>query len=110
MTREPLPNRRYSESFEIRHLGINYAVQVGCYRDGRVGEVFLGMERAAGSFADVAARDTAVMISMALQHGVPVDRMRAAITKDQDGKSEGLAGVVLEMLETWQAKRDGWVA
>lgn len=100
-TREPLPNRRYSESVEIRFLGISYAMQIGFHDDGRIGDIFLGMEKAAGSQMDVTSRDAAVVISMAMQHGVPLDRMLSAVTKDESGRPEGLIGHVLQMLSTW---------
>lgn len=108
MTREPLPDRRYGESIEVRHAGFRYAMQIGCYDDGRVGEIFLGQEKAAGSLMDVMARDTAVLISMNLQHGCPPDRMLRAITKDENGQPEGIAGAVLQQLVSWQPKTDGW--
>lgn len=108
MTRELLPNRRYSESFDLAHLGIRYSGQVGFYDDGRVGEVFLGMEKAAGTAMDVTARDAAVLISMALQHGVPIDRLRYSVTKDENGQPEGLIGALLELLARWQPKTGGW--
>lgn len=106
--REPLPNRRYGESIEVRHQGFRYAMQVGCYDDGRVGEVFLGQEKNAGTLMDVLARDTAILISMCLQHGCPPERILSALTKDETGRSEGLAGAVLEQIVAWAPKRDGW--
>lgn len=102
MTREPLPQRRYNESSEFSHGGIRYAMQIGLYEDGRVGEVFLQMEKSAGTVADVASRDLAVIISIAIQYGVPLERMLAAITKDEKARPEGLAGAVLEHLLAWQ--------
>jgi len=108
VTREPLPHRRYGESFDIQHLGIRYSMQIGCYEDGRVGEVFLGMEKAAGTAMDVNARDMAVVMSMAIQHGVPIERMLKAVTKDSEGRSEGLMGHVLELIAAWKPVRGGW--
>lgn len=108
MTREPLPNRRYNESSEFRHLGIRYAMQIGVYEDGRVGEVFLQMEKSAGTIADVNARDIAVLISMLIQYGAPLKRMLDAITKDENGNPEGLAGAVLAHLGAWKPERFSW--
>jgi hypothetical protein len=85
-------------------------MQIGVYDDGRVGELFLQMEKATGSFADTTARDVAILISMAIQHGVPIDRMLSAITKDENGRPEGLAGALLAHLKTWAPKEDGWGA
>lgn len=99
--REQLAARRYSESSDLSHLGIHYAMQIGVYGDGRIGEVFVQMHKAAGTQADVNARDISILISMALQYGVPIERMLKAITEDENGDPEGLAGAILEHLSGW---------
>jgi hypothetical protein len=98
MSREPLPSRRYSESFDLMHNGICYAVQVGFYPDGRPGEVFMGMAKAAGTGMDVEARDIAILISLLLQHGATPATIAHALTRRADGGAEGLAGTVLAAL------------
>lgn len=100
--RNRLPDRRYSESFEIVSNGIAYSVTLGVYEDGRIGEVFIGMLKAAGTLMDLHARDLAVLISLGLQHGIPMQTMFDATTKTADGKPEGLAGNVLAALLEWQ--------
>jgi hypothetical protein len=40
-----------------------------------------------GSDADTAARDSAVVASIALQHSVPVDVIRKALLRDSHGRS-----------------------
>lgn len=101
--RNRLPQRRYCETFEIVFNQAPVSVTIGCYADGRVGEVFLAMQKRAGSQADLAARDIAIMISLAIQHGVPLQVMADALTKDAEGRPEGLAGVVLPKLLEWEA-------
>lgn len=108
MTREVLPNRRYSESFDLVHLGIHYAGQVSFYEDGRVAEIFLGMEKIAGTAMDVIARDAAVLISLALQHGITLDQMLHSAIKDENGEPEGLIGYLLSFLQDYKPKADGW--
>lgn len=98
MTREILPHRRYSENLEFKHLGISYSMMVGFFDDGRVGEVFLGMEKAAGTPMDVMARDVAIMVSTLIQHGAPLDRLLRSLTKDENDQPEGLAGAVVKFL------------
>lgn len=103
--RATLPQRRFSETFDfVFPLGTDkaYALTVGCYADGRVGEVFLASHKHAGSQADLAARDTAILISFALQHGATLAGLAHAMTHNADGKPEGLAGVVLTLLLDWE--------
>jgi hypothetical protein len=98
MTREKLPQRRYCETFDVAfplHSFNYYAVTIGCFADGRIGEVFIASYQKAGSMADLAARDAALLISIALQHGAPLEVMHAAATRAADGQVEGLVGVVL---------------
>lgn len=108
MTRQPLANRRYNESSEFLHQGIRYDMQIGIYEDGRVGEVFVQMEKAAGTLADVNARDVAILISMAIQYGIPLDRIDKAMTKDSNGHPEGFGGAVIQHLMQWQPVKGGW--
>lgn len=103
--REKLPARRYSETFTVEfpaYTDKRYAVSIGCYDDGRIGEVFISSYQKAGSMADMAARDIALLISLNLQHGTPLELMAHATTKDSEGRPEGLAGVVLARMVEWQ--------
>ncbi len=103
--RHALPQRRYSETFDVcfpRGTNKAYSVTLGCYADGHIGEVFLTSHKGAGSQADLAARDTAILISMGLQLGASLSELAHAMTHDAAGQPEGLAGVVLERLLQWQ--------
>lgn len=106
MTRERLPQRRYSESFDFWHDGTRYSVTLGCHPDGRIGEVFMGMHKAAGTKADVDARDVAVLISLGLQHGVPLAVMLDATTKTAAGRPDGVTGALLAYLMEWEAEHE----
>jgi hypothetical protein len=64
MSRERLANRRESESFSFRCNGMPYAATVSRFGDGRLAEIFLTNGKA-GSDADAAARDSAVVGSIA---------------------------------------------
>jgi hypothetical protein len=98
-TRSTLPQRRRSETFELKHGGQNtsFAVTFGFYSDGRVGEVFISGAKA-GSEVEAVARDGAVLLSMALQYGVPFETIRHAITRNGDGSPSTIIGAVVDRL------------
>lgn len=98
MTRETLPGRRQHETEEISFHNVAVNVGFGFYDDGRVGEVFLST-RKAGSTIDIAARDTAVLISLLLQYGCSAKIISRALTADAQGRPEGLAGIVATKIE-----------
>jgi hypothetical protein len=57
-TRERLPNRRVSETFELEVNGLHYTCTISRFRDGRIAEVFLQNHKPA-SQSDSNARDAA---------------------------------------------------
>jgi len=122
--REPLPTRRRSYSVEVTHAwGVGtpqeihepLLVTIGLYDDDRIGEVFIDstaekLGRLSQRTIDL-QKDTAVMISIALQHGVPIEELRAATARAETnvmGKMRILpatiAGTVLDVLASEQAK------
>lgn len=94
MTRVSLPNRRYTEIFDINCLGSKYAVQVDYYPDGGVGEVFINSHRV-GSQADINARDAAVLLSLAIQNGIQPEDLLDSLMHDAEGKPEGVVGIIV---------------
>jgi hypothetical protein len=97
LTRERLGNRRRNESFEFRHAGLAFTLCVGFYRDGRIAEIFLSSHKP-GSPIEAIARDAAVTVSIALQHGADLATIRRALTKDHDGGPATLLGTALDAL------------
>jgi hypothetical protein len=97
--RRALPQRRAAETFELRHGNQNtvFAVTVGYFPDGSIGEVFIGGAKA-GSEVEAVARDGAVLLSLALQFGVPLDVIRRAITRDLDSRPSTIIGRVVDSL------------
>jgi len=95
--RERLPNRREATTFDVKAGGLRYRATIGGYPDGRVGEIFLTNHKA-GSQAGIMASDAAVVASIALQYGVPLDVLRNALMRDSRGKPSGPLGVVLDQL------------
>jgi hypothetical protein len=51
----------------------------------------------AGSAADTAARDAAIVCSIALQFGADVETIRRALCRDSSGKASGPLGAVLDL-------------
>lgn len=110
MVRRELDQRRYSETRDIefpRRTGRMLQVTAGFYGEGIIGEVFIAVDKKAGSGGDIAGRDIAVLISLALQNGAPLETMFHATMKDHEGKPEGLAGIVLGEMIQWEAEKRG---
>ncbi len=95
--RERLLNRRACESFNVEAEGLRYVATIGRFEDGRIAEVFLN-DHKAGSMAGVMASDSAVLCSIALQHGVPLDVLRSALMRNPQGCAIGPLGVVLDRI------------
>jgi ribonucleoside-diphosphate reductase alpha chain len=97
LPRQRLPNRRASETFEVTAQGLSYHATVSRFDDGRVAEIFLSNHKT-GSHADTAAKDSAVVCSIALQFGVPLGVIRKALMRDSHGRPNGPLGVALDLL------------
>jgi hypothetical protein len=100
--RELLPRRRASLNFDFAHQRstggfVDLAVTVGFYDDGRIGEIFLS-GRKHGTDLDVAYREAAILLSFALQFGVPLDRIRTAMVRSAEGVAEGVIGALLDAI------------
>jgi ribonucleoside-diphosphate reductase alpha chain len=95
--RKRLSNRRASETFELTAAGLRYRATVSRFDDGRVAEVFLSNHKV-GSHADTAARDSAVVCSLALQFRVPLETIRRALMQDNHGRPNDPLGVALDRL------------
>ena len=95
--REKLPNRRRCETIEIAHAGHVFRLCTGFYRDGRPAEIFLSA-RDIGSPLESIARDSAILVSLCLQHGCDIGTIHRALTKDNDGGAATAIGVALVAL------------
>ena len=99
--RERLPRRRECERFEFEHppgSRIVYCACIGRYQDGRIAELFLTTNKAASAL-DAAARDVALLCSLLLQYGCPVDTIRSALTLDIGDLPASPLGVALAMID-----------
>jgi hypothetical protein len=95
--RERLPNRRLCETFGFEHGGMKYTASIARYSDDRLAEIFISNHKT-GSDTDAAAKDSAVICSIALQHGVPVETIRRALLRDARDNPASSLGTVLDLL------------
>jgi hypothetical protein len=97
--RNSLPARRAAETFKFRFGGQSaaYHVTVGYFPDSALGEIFLSTNKI-GSAAEAIARDLAILMSLALQHGCTMETMRDALTREANGEPSTVAGVVADLL------------
>jgi ribonucleoside-diphosphate reductase alpha chain len=92
-----LPNRRVCESFAFQCAGLPYIASISRFPDGDLAEIFISNHKS-GSDADNAARDSAVICSVALQYGAPLDVIRKALMRDSRGVASSPLGVALDLL------------
>jgi len=95
--RTRLPNRRASESFTFEVYGLRFTATVSRLADGRIGELFLNNHKA-GNQSDTNARDAAIILSFALQHGADINEIRRALCRDSQGRALGPVGAALDLL------------
>ena len=95
--RRRLPDRRASVSFNFTLDSFDYVATVSSFADGALAEIFLGNGKA-GSGSDANAKDAAIIASIALQFGVPVDVIRHAVLRDGRGRAAGPLGTALDIL------------
>jgi len=101
MTRERLPNRRKCETLTFQCGNQSYQGTVGFYDDGRPGEIFLDCSKS-GTDVQIAARDSAIAVSMALQFGASIEKIKSALTRRANGSPEGPLGVLLDAVAKWK--------
>jgi hypothetical protein len=96
-----LPNRRASVTFGFDVGSHKYVATVSYFIDGRLAgklaEIFLTNGKT-GSDVDAAARDSAILCSLALQHGADLETLRRALLHDSRGRASSHLGVALDLL------------
>jgi ribonucleoside-diphosphate reductase alpha chain len=95
--RQRLPGRRQHEIIEFEHDGLAYIAGVGRFADGSIAEIFLNTVKS-GCAAETAARDAAIILSLALQYGCPLETVKRALTKLRDGAPAGPIGRALDLI------------
>ena len=69
----------------------------GFFNDGTFGEVFIDVAKSGADLQNI-AHDAAVVISLALQHGVDVEALQHAITRNSDGAPSSILGVAIDAI------------
>jgi hypothetical protein len=93
--RRHLPSRRASETLNFECGPHHYIATISFFAGtGRLAEIFISNAKVS-SHSDSAAKDAAVVCSIALQHGVPVDVIRHALLHDAQGRASSPLGAAL---------------
>jgi hypothetical protein len=90
--RERLPNRRAAEKFDFEHGGRKWTATIGRFPDRRVAEIFLDTPKLS-AIGELAA-EAAIVASLALQSGCPLETLRHAL----DGRDAGPLGAALVLV------------
>lgn len=96
-TRLKPPNRRASENLTFMVGGLTYTATFSREPDGRISEAFLNNHKS-NSAADVAARDSAIAFSFAVQHSADAHAIRRAMCRDSQGNASGPLGKFLDLI------------
>ena len=102
--RQRLANRRASENFSLECAGLAYVCTVSRLPNGQIGEIFLTNHKM-NSGADVAARDSAIAFSFAVQHGADPELIRKALCRDSQGRANGPLGAALDLIAEQDRRR-----
>lgn len=96
--RRDLPQRRGGTNFEfsIGRTKFTASVRRENFR-ATVTEVFINSSKI-DSDVDLTARDAAILISIALQYGIPVDELAKSMGRNPDGLPSSPIGAILDIL------------
>jgi ribonucleoside-diphosphate reductase alpha chain len=78
--RHRLPGRRHHWLYRFECDGQAYTGGIGRFPDGRVSEVFINGGKV-GTAAETSAQDAAIVASLALQHGCPVETILHSLAR-----------------------------
>jgi hypothetical protein len=101
--RRRLPQRRDAIAVELEHAGHHFRMQVGCFPDGALGEVFLDATKQNSSL-DAFAADAAILISLLLQRGATPAEIGHALRRTRDGKPASPIGTVVDWLVEFECE------
>jgi hypothetical protein len=97
MSREHLPNRGLSENFTFELDGLRFTATVSYFENGQLAELFLNNHKADNQ-SDTNAKDSAIVLSFALQHGADAEAVRRALSRNSQGHALGPLGTALDLL------------
>ena len=101
-SRKRLPDRRPCVTFAFECNGLAYVATISRFSTGELAEIFIGNAKA-GSHSDSAAKDSAVVASIALQFGVPLQVIRHALLRDSQGRASSPLGAALDHIASAQS-------
>lgn len=96
-TRNRPPNRRPCETFNFVLSGLSYTASVGFDMAGNPVEIFLGSGKA-GTHLAIATQEAAILTSLALQFGAPLETLRGAALRTESGEAEGAVGHLIDLI------------
>jgi hypothetical protein len=96
-TRQRLPNRRAAEVIEFEIGVFKYTATIGRFADHSPAEIFIYVAKT-GSELERSTRDSAVLASLGLQHGIPVQMLARALSRTESGKPDSVLCTVLDGL------------
>jgi hypothetical protein len=76
--RHRLPNRHANEAYTFEFDGHRYRASASRFPNGALAEIFLDVSKA-GTPLQLNAECVAILVSLALQHGVPPETIRHAV-------------------------------
>jgi hypothetical protein len=97
LSADRLANRRGSLTFDFKFLGLRFTTSASRFDGGELGELFSSSNKAISS-ASILASDRAIAISLALQHGCPLETLRRALCRDARGNAASPLGAALDRL------------
>ena len=97
--REYLPDRRVNRTVKVRWQEHTFYLTVGFYDETleRPGEVFASTGKAPEGVQQL-VQDACVIISVALQHGVPSEALGKSIPRFDDGRPYTIIGAICNLL------------
>jgi hypothetical protein len=90
-----LPNRRGQETWDFDYQNIKYTMSISRFPDSQPAEVFVECSKSTSDYESL-ARDSALIISIALRSGVPLQKLRSSVTRLTGGKPASLTGKMLD--------------
>ena len=94
-----LPQRRRAETFAVNYRNQLVTVTAGFHPGGELGEIFIATGKS-GADIEFIARDAAVLPSLTLQHGVPPETIRHAVTRGASEEPASILGAVVDFIAT----------
>jgi hypothetical protein len=97
MNRRLLPNRRGQITITLNWRGSRFEVSFGTYDDRTPAEAFISATKP-GSEVQLLASDAAVLLSIALQHGAPLNVIKHAMAREEKNRPQSIIGAVVDAL------------